>query len=88
MSNSGAWGPTPPGVNLAENQNMDIIGSVVAIMVVGITSVVLRMFTRLMKTGPGLAIDDYFILFAAVGARLRGQKKTRTNRETRGTRRG
>jgi len=68
---------------------MDIIGSVVAIMVVGITSVVLRMFTRLMKTGPGLAIDDYFILFAAVGAsRLRGQKKTRTNRETRGTRRG
>ena len=47
---------------------MDIIGSVVAIMVVGITSVVLRMFTRLMKTGPGLAIDDYFILFAAVGA--------------------
>ncbi|KAK4444715.1 hypothetical protein QBC34DRAFT_384933 [Podospora aff. communis PSN243] len=65
MSNSGAWGPTPPGVDLTEDQNMDIISSVVAIMVVGLSSVVLRMITRLMKTGPGLAADDYVILFAA-----------------------
>lgn len=66
MSNSGAWGDAPPGVNLSENQNRDIIGSVVAIMVVGVAAVILRLFTRLMKTGPGLAIDDYFIVFAAV----------------------
>ncbi|KAK4150847.1 hypothetical protein C8A00DRAFT_45840 [Chaetomidium leptoderma] len=66
MSNSGAWGPTPPGVDLTEDQNMSIIGSVVAIMVIGLASVVLRMFTRLMKSGPGLAADDYVILFAAV----------------------
>lgn len=66
MSNSGAWGPTPPGVDLSEDQDMDIIGSVVAIMVIGLGSVVLRMCTRLMKTGPGLAADDYVILFAAV----------------------
>ena len=66
MSNSGAWGEAPPGVNLAENQNGDIIGSVVGIMVMGLAAVVLRVFTRLMKTGPGLAIDDYVILFAAV----------------------
>ncbi|GAB1316970.1 Rhodopsin domain-containing protein [Madurella fahalii] len=66
MSNSGVWGDAPPGVNLAEHQNGDIIGSVVGIMVLGIAAVVLRMFTRLMKTGPGLAIDDYVIVFAAV----------------------
>ncbi|KAK0746050.1 hypothetical protein B0T18DRAFT_464677 [Schizothecium vesticola] len=65
MSNSGAWGPTPPGVDLSENQNMGIVGSVVAIMAIGLSSVVLRMFTRSMKTGPGLAADDYAILFAA-----------------------
>ncbi|KAK0631239.1 hypothetical protein B0T14DRAFT_416368 [Immersiella caudata] len=65
MSNSGAWGPTPPGVDLTENQDMDIISSVVAIMVIGLSSVVLRVITRLMKSGPGLAVDDYVILFAA-----------------------
>jgi len=68
MSNSGAWGPTPPGVDLTENQNENIIGSVVAIMVIGIFAVLLRVFTRLMKTGPGLAMDDYVILFAAVNS--------------------
>ncbi|KAK0658489.1 hypothetical protein QBC41DRAFT_331976 [Cercophora samala] len=66
MSNSGAWGEAPPGVDLAENQNGDIIGSVVGIMVLGLSSVVLRLFTRLMNKGPGLAADDYVILFAAV----------------------
>ncbi|KXX81290.1 hypothetical protein MMYC01_201937 [Madurella mycetomatis] len=66
MSSSGVWGDAPPGVDLTENQNGDIIGSVVGIMVLGIAAVVLRMFTRLMKSGPGLAIDDYVIVFAAV----------------------
>lgn len=66
MSNSGAWGPTPPGVDLSENQNGDIIGSVVSIMIIGLAAVILRLFTRMMNTGPGLAADDYVILFAAV----------------------
>ena len=66
MSSSGAWGDAPLGVDLSQNQNKDIIGSVVGIMVVGLASVVLRMFTRAMKKGPGLAADDYVILFAAV----------------------
>ncbi|KAK0702179.1 hypothetical protein B0H67DRAFT_595258 [Lasiosphaeris hirsuta] len=65
MSNSGAWGPAPPGVDLAEDQSGDIIGTVVAIMIIGLAAVVLRLFTRSMKTGPGLAIDDYVIVFAA-----------------------
>jgi len=66
MSNSGVWGEAPPGTNLSEDQNRDIIGSVVGIMVMGLASVVLRVFTRLMNKGPGLAADDYVILFAAV----------------------
>ena len=66
MSNSGAWGPAPPGVDLSENQNGNIIGSVVGIMVMGLASVILRVFTRLMKKGQGMGPDDYAILFAAV----------------------
>jgi hypothetical protein len=66
MSNSGVWGEAPPGVDLSKNQNGDIIGSVVGIMVMGLASVVLRVFTRVMKKGPGLAADDYVIIFAAV----------------------
>ncbi|KAK4221414.1 hypothetical protein QBC38DRAFT_540152 [Podospora fimiseda] len=66
MSNSGAWSPTPPDVNLSENQNRDIVGSVVAIMVLGLASFALRLVTRLMVKGPGLAADDYAIVFAAV----------------------
>ena len=83
MSNSGAWGEAPPGVNLSENQNGDIIGSVVGIMVMGLASVILRVFTRLMKTGPGLASDDYVILFAAVRRKEiipRWQFRARTGR--------
>jgi hypothetical protein len=71
MSASGDWGPAPPGVDLTENQNADIIGSVVAIMVLGLCAVVLRVFTRLSRTGPGLAEDDYVILFAAVHTSIR-----------------
>ncbi|KAK4120433.1 hypothetical protein N657DRAFT_579513 [Parathielavia appendiculata] len=66
MSNSGVWGDVPPGVDLAEDQNEAIIGSVIAIMVIGLAAVILRLFTRLMKAGPGLAVDDYVIMFAAV----------------------
>ncbi|KAK0718466.1 hypothetical protein B0T26DRAFT_812820 [Lasiosphaeria miniovina] len=66
MTSSGAWGVAPPGVDLSETQDADIIGSVVAIMVIGLVSVILRLFTRLMERGPGLALDDYVILFAAV----------------------
>ncbi|KAL2130879.1 hypothetical protein VTI74DRAFT_5833 [Chaetomium olivicolor] len=66
MAASGAWGPAPPGVNLSEDQNADIIGSVVAIMIIGLSAVILRIFTRLSHSGPGLAEDDYVIIFAAI----------------------
>ncbi|OTB00859.1 hypothetical protein M426DRAFT_323974 [Hypoxylon sp. CI-4A] len=66
MSNSGDWGPTPPGVDLTENQNADIIASVVVITALGLFAVALRMFARLSRGGPGLAEDDYMILVAAL----------------------
>ncbi|KAK4132182.1 hypothetical protein BT67DRAFT_463869 [Trichocladium antarcticum] len=69
MSASGDWGPAPPGVDLTENQNADIIGSVIVIVAMGLSAVVLRIFTRLSRTGPGLAEDDYVILFAAGGGK-------------------
>ncbi|KAK3299616.1 uncharacterized protein B0H64DRAFT_102723 [Chaetomium fimeti] len=66
MSSSGAWGPVPPGVDLTEHQSADIIGSVVAVMVLGLAAVVMRLFVRLTHRGPGLAEDDYVIVFAAI----------------------
>jgi hypothetical protein len=68
MSSSGAWGPAPPGVDLTENQNASIIGSVVVITILGLLAVALRLFARLSRTGPGLAEDDYLVLIAAVGS--------------------
>jgi len=68
----GPWGPAPDGVDLQENQDVAIIGSVVGVMTLGLLSVALRIFTRVMRRGsekgPGLAADDYMILFAAVGS--------------------
>lgn len=67
MFNSGAWRPAPPGVVLSENQDADIIiGSAVVVMVLGLASVALLLVRRLMAKGPGLAADEYAILFAAV----------------------
>jgi hypothetical protein len=74
MSASGAWGPAPPGVDLNENQSAEIIASVVAIMVIGLSAVVLRVVTRLSRSGPGLAEDDYVILVAAVRSPKTSQK--------------
>lgn len=64
---SGAWGPAPAGVDLSENQNANIIGSVVVVMIIGLAAVMLRLFARLSRTGPGLGPDDYIIMAALVG---------------------
>ncbi|KAJ5162534.1 hypothetical protein N7492_007926 [Penicillium capsulatum] len=69
MSASGDFGPAPPGVDLSEDQNGQMIGGVVTLMVLGLLSVALRMYARL-KTKMGFAVDDYLIfagLFFAFG---------------------
>jgi hypothetical protein len=53
-------------VDLTEHQNRDLIGAVVAVMVLGLFAVAMRLFVRLTHRGPGLAEDDYVIVFAAV----------------------
>ncbi|KAF2109445.1 hypothetical protein BDV96DRAFT_554693 [Lophiotrema nucula] len=63
---SSPWGPPPPGLDITENQNANIIGSVAVVMVIGLSAVALRIFARLSRTGPGLGVDDYVILGAAV----------------------
>ncbi|KAH6845776.1 hypothetical protein B0I37DRAFT_398918 [Chaetomium sp. MPI-CAGE-AT-0009] len=66
MSSSGAWGPAPPGVDLTEHQSADIIGSVVAVMILGLSAVAMRLYVRTTHSGPGLAEDDYVIVVAAI----------------------
>lgn len=70
MSNSGAWGPAPPGVVLSENQNANIIFSVTVVMALGISAVVLRIIARLSRRGPGLGEDDFVVVAAAVSGTL------------------
>ncbi len=66
MSSSGNWGPVPSDIDLTENQNGNIIGSVAMITALGLVAVALRLFARLSRGGPGLAQDDYVVLVAAV----------------------
>ncbi|KAK4185421.1 hypothetical protein QBC35DRAFT_16273 [Podospora australis] len=66
LTSSRAWGEVPTHVNLSENQDAQIYGAVSGVMVMGLAAVALRIYTRLMKNGPGFAADDYVILFAAV----------------------
>ncbi|EEU38096.1 uncharacterized protein NECHADRAFT_84327 [Fusarium vanettenii 77-13-4] len=63
MSASGAWGPAPPGVDLSESQDREILTSVITIMVIGITAVILRLAARL-KSRARLGLDDYCVLAA------------------------
>ncbi|KAF7587763.1 hypothetical protein BBP40_006723 [Aspergillus hancockii] len=69
MSVSGDFGPAPPGVNLAENQNAAMLGAVITLMVVGSLSVVLRLYARTeFKKLNHLAVDDYLIFVAMLFA--------------------
>lgn len=67
MSATGDFGPAPPGVNLAENQNAYMLVPVSIVAVIGTTAAALRLALRF-KTETGLGIDDYFIIPAIVRA--------------------
>lgn len=62
MSASGDFGPAPAGVDLSENQNADIFGPVVALMVVSSIFVVTRFITRIFSRQGGVSLDDYLIV--------------------------
>jgi hypothetical protein len=62
MSSSGLFGPAPVGVDLSENQNSEIIGAVVTLMVLSTLFIIIRIFTRIFARTGGMAIDDYLII--------------------------
>jgi len=67
MSASGDFGPAPPGVNLTENQNGQIFGAVITLMVIGTVAVIMRFVARSTPNSISLASDDYLIVAALVG---------------------
>ena len=67
MSASGDFGPAPPGVNLAKNQNGQIFGAVITLMVIGTIAVIMRFVARSTSNSVSLASDDYVIVAALVG---------------------
>lgn len=70
MSVSGDFGPAPPGLDLSENQNGDMLGGVITLMVLGTLSVLLRIYARLVTKDFSFALDDYLIFAALVSVVL------------------
>jgi hypothetical protein len=68
MSNSGVFGPTPPGVNLSETQDHQIFSSVIALMCIGTLAIGIRVAARTSRTGQGLAFDDYMCILGLLFA--------------------
>lgn len=66
MSASGDWGPAPPGVDLSESQDVEILSPVITFMVLGILSVAGRLVARF-KSGAPVAVDDYLVMVSLVG---------------------
>lgn len=65
MSASGDWGPAPPGVDLTEVQDGEILRPVIALMTLGILAVATRLVARF-KARAKIAVDDYLILASLV----------------------
>ncbi|OQE81609.1 hypothetical protein PENNAL_c0040G02285 [Penicillium nalgiovense] len=63
---AGNFGPVPPGViDLAENQQTQMLGAVITLMVVGTLAVLLRVYTRAKTSQTNFGLDD-FLIFAAL----------------------
>lgn len=68
MSASGAFGPAPPGIDLSQNQNGQIFGAVITLMVIGTIAVIMRFIARRTPNSMSLAVDDYLIVAALIFA--------------------
>ncbi|KAL2003541.1 hypothetical protein VTN02DRAFT_3431 [Thermoascus thermophilus] len=64
MSASGDFGPAPPGVDLSQNQDANILGAVITLMIIGVVAVVLRVLARMKTKDVNFALDDYLIFVA------------------------
>ncbi|KAH8431360.1 uncharacterized protein LDX57_009018 [Aspergillus melleus] len=67
---TGDFGPSPPGLDLTENQTGDLLGAVVPVAVLGSIAVALRLVARLPTKDMTLATDDYLIVAALLSLPL------------------
>ncbi|KAJ5375790.1 hypothetical protein N7517_007796 [Penicillium concentricum] len=65
MKATGNFGPAPPGIDLAENQESQMLGAVITMMIIGSLAVLLRVYTRARTTQTHFGVDD-FLIFAAL----------------------
>ncbi|KAJ5342621.1 hypothetical protein N7541_011745 [Penicillium brevicompactum] len=61
MSATGDFGPAPAGVDLRENQQVQMLGAVISLMVIGTLAVILRIYTRAKSSQTNFGLDDYLI---------------------------
>ncbi|KAJ5973081.1 uncharacterized protein N7479_002999 [Penicillium vulpinum] len=65
MQATGDFGPAPVGVDLAENQQSQMLGAVITLMTIGTLAVLLRVYTRAKTSQTNFGLDD-FLIFAAL----------------------
>ncbi|CAG7954384.1 unnamed protein product [Penicillium olsonii] len=58
---SGDFGPAPAGFDLAENQQAQMLGAAISVMVIGALAVMLRIYTRVKNSHTNFGLDDYLI---------------------------
>lgn len=63
---TGDFGPAPPGVDLSQNQNGYMLGSVLAVALIGTIAVGVRLLARYKSKDFSLAIDDYLVIAGLV----------------------
>ncbi|CAI7675577.1 unnamed protein product [Penicillium discolor] len=64
MEVTGDFGPVPPGIDLAVNQQTQMLGAVITLMIIGTLAVILRVYTRAKTSQTSFGLDDFLILAA------------------------
>ncbi|CAJ2500397.1 Uu.00g032500.m01.CDS01 [Anthostomella pinea] len=68
MAPLGDFGPAPGGIHLQDSQTTSVVAWAVSMGVLGTLAVATRIAARLIRSGAGLAVDDFFIVAALVFA--------------------
>ncbi|KAJ5501054.1 hypothetical protein N7527_012175 [Penicillium freii] len=64
MEATGDFGPVPPGIDLAVNQQTQMLAAVITLMIIGTLAVILRVYTRAKTSQTNFGLDDFLILAA------------------------
>lgn len=71
MEATGDFGPVPPGIDLAMNQQTQMLAAVISLMIIGTLAVILRVYTRAKTSQTNFGLDDFLILAALVSVHIR-----------------